>query len=811
MPSLTLGLIGDSGGGRYNSSRFYYFPGSGWLRKSSTGYGGANVNVNASGPAQFAVAELVRSKRPDHLLALGDLVYNTGASTLFDDEVGRLFNDYMAPYPPPRFSNPKGPYRSQEGKVVWPYDLYDFPNGFPNPETGGRGGSADGVNRFWPAPGNHEYYLRVDASETNISLDNSKSTIPNDAIIGQSSTAVPLPYLNYFGWQQRPELARQPGLSIGSADGTGNAGIYYKVSLGDDGTGRPLVDVFSIDTMRLLMNVGGKYPKFTDGFGSKVVSQQPDYNLDYDPSLRPSPTNSALTTAANSTLPGNGWQQFRWLRRELLQSRARWQVVMGHQPIYSSGEWDDGQPDDNISFPVLQKFLAGLPSGSLDAYVNGHAHYYQRVMESNDQGIGEGIPFITMGNSGRLLDTINETQYGDNVYQPRNWDGRLDAYMGVGNSKLKGSDPDGIPYSTTGVLPYLLDSDPITVGVSGAYGVEGDDGDLVGVTPGAYGFGFGGASLKVKRHSLLYRYEQPSIDDPAILENLDQETRLPALQGWDGLLPDDWRPRDPLTGLRSASLEDTAQIRLTFVPSDTGEVASVSLENAGSGYMASRDGGHTVDFEIRGNDAVTGNPLNPMDVAIVRLTFAGGALASADLLNDGSGYQYLGQVMQSGSSFGASIPFTEPQDAVVPINFSLLESWYAQPESNYRDSYLITETEARASLQNRQGGSAQLAVSIVGDGRKSRNQLRALAQPDQWTTGYSGSGQQRAYTRAQTGEIRIKDLDGNLLGRGELQNGLALVSLDTLPSDGELKILFGGDTTSSYLVNYRPSSTLVNV
>jgi hypothetical protein len=99
----------------------------------------------------------------------------------------------------------------------------------------------------------------------------------------------------------------------------------------------------------------------------------------------------------------------------------------------------------------------------------------------------------------------------------------------------------------------------------------------------------------------------------------------------------------------------------------------------------------------------------------------------------------------------------------------------------------------------------------VGDGRKSRNQLRALAQPDQWTTGYSGSGQQRAYTRAQTGEIRIKDLDGNLLGRGELQNGLALVSLDTLPSDGELKILFGGDTTSSYLVNYRPSSTLVNV
>ena len=810
MGSLTLGLIGDSGGSRYNSSRFYYSPDGGWLRKSTAGYAGANVNVNASGPAQEAVAERVRSRNPDHILALGDLVYNTGASTLLDDEIGRLFNDYIAPYPPPPFSNADGRYRTTRGATTWPYDLYNFPRGYPNPITGERGGSRDGVNRFWPTPGNHEYYLRANANETNISLDNPKSIIANDAIIGSSSTAVPLPYLDYFHWQQRPDQARQPGLTIGSADGSGNAGFYYKVSLGDDGHGQPLVDVFSIDSMRLVMNVGGQYPILTNGFGSQEVSKQPNYNLDYDPARQPNASNTALTTAANSNVPHNGWKQFRWLKRELLRSRAHWQLVIGHQPIYSSGQWGQGQPDDNISFPVLQKFLDALPPGSFDAYLNGHAHYYQRVLEGNNQGIGQGIPFITMGNSGRFLDSINETRYGDNVYEPRNWTGRLDAYMGVGNTKLKGSNPAGIPYASTGVRPYLLNSNPTTVGVAGAYAIQNQAGEAVGFSQGAYGFGFGGASIQAGRHSLLYRYQQPAIDDPAIRDNLAAATRLPALQGWGGLHSDDWRPHDPVTGLRSPSLAHTAQIRLSFVPSDNGEVASVSLNNSGSGYMASKGGNHSVDFEIRGNDSITGNPANPNDVAIVRLGFANGSLSTAELLNDGSGYQYLGQVMQSGASPGATVPFTEAQDAVVPINLSMMESWYEQPDSHYRDSYLITDTEARAVLQ-RQGSTAQLAVSIVGKGRQSRRQLRQLAQPDQWTTGYNGEAEQRAYRRAQQGSIRVRDAEGNLLGKGELENGIAQISLRSLPVAPDLQILFGGDSSSSYLVHYRPSTSWITL
>ena len=811
MGRLNLGLVGDSGGSRYNSSRFYYSPGGGWLRKSSTGYNGANINVNASGPAQEAVAQLVRQRKPDHLMALGDLVYNTGASTLLDDEVGRLFNDFIAPYPPPPFSKSNGAYRAIEGKKVWPYDLYNFPTGYPNPTHGNKGGSPDGVNRFWPTPGNHEYYLRANSTETNIGLDNPESTIPNDSIIGKSSTAVPLPYLDYFNWQQHPQKAKQSGLEIGSADGSGNTGFYYKVSLGADGTGKPLVDVFSIDSMRLLMNVGGKYPIFTNGFGSKKVSEQKDYNLAYDPTLKPNANNGALTAAANSLDSSNGWKQFRWLQRELRQSKARWQIVIGHQPIYSSGEWDKGQPDDNISFPVLQKFLAGLPKGSFDAYLNGHAHYYQRVLEGNDQGIGQGIPFITMGNSGRFLDSINETRYGDNVYTPRNWSDRLDAYMGVGNPKLTGTNPAGVLYSSTGVRPYLLDSDPTTVGVSGGYLLKNGEGKDMGFSPGAYGFGFGGASLKAGRHSLLYRYEQPPVEDPAIRDNLDPTTRLPALEGWDDLIEQDWRPRDPITGQRSSSLANTAQIRLIIIPSNNGEVASATVENGGSGYMSSHAGEHSVDFEIQGNDALTGNPLNPSDVAIVRLGFSNGSLTSTELLNAGSGYQTLGQVMQSGKSFGATVPFTEPQDAVVPINLSLMESWYELPDSAYQDSYLISDTRARGALRQGDNGKPELRISIVGRDKASRRQINRLTQTSNWTTGYSGEGPEQAYRVAQSGRIRVRDAQGRLLGKGDLEQGVAAIPLQSLPDERELEILFGGDSSSSYLINFRPSSSWISL
>ncbi len=812
MNRLRLGVIGDPGGSRYNSSRFYAYPGGGWRRKSSRGIDGANRNVNSSGPAQEAVAQQLRDRNPDAILGLGDFVYNTGTSTHFDEEVGRLYNDFLAPYPSPFYADPRGPYRQQPGRRLWPFDLYDSPNGYPDPRSGGPGGSPDGWNRFWPTPGNHEYYLRTGRSETNISLDTPGSTVPNRRVIGRSSTPVPQPYVDYFAWLRDPGLLPDgQKLRVGMADASGNRGIYYRVSLGEGSGGRPLVDVFSIDAMRLTMNVGGHYPSFTDGFGDAVLSSAPDTNLQYDPSLRPTAGNQALTAAVNSGDPHNGWRQFRWLRRELKRSEARWQVLIGHQPVYSSGEWGGRQPDDNLSSPVLQKFLAGLPRGSFDAYLNGHAHYYQRVLEGNAAGIGPGIPFITQGNGGRLLDSINETLYGESVYEPRNWQGRLEAYMGVGNPKLKGRSTEGIPYEQTGVQPYLLPSDPRTAGVSGGYLQTDERGEATGFTAGAYGFGFGSGTLEARDHSLLYRYGQSEVEDPALSDNLDPSSRLGVLKGWKDLRPGDWRPRDPITGQRSAALEHTAQIKIVLDPARRGRVAAVTPTNPGSGYMASRQGRHRVDLEIRGNDARGGPDGNPGDAAIVRLRFEDGALQSTELLHGGSGYRYLGQLQQAGDTPGATVPFTEPQSALVPLNLSLMESWYALPYRPYEDAYLITETQARARPVQAADGNGFLEVKVVGRDPEARRSLRRLSKPKGWSTGYSGEGPQRGYRQAQAGRIELRGEGGQPLAEAELSGGRARLALPPGLEGSRLEMHFGGDPFSSYLVNFLPSVTELTI
>ena len=93
---------------------------------------------------------------------------------------------------------------------------------------------------------------------------------------GVSSTAVPQPYVDYFPWLTDKSILQQSqrsSVSIGRADGTGNSGIYYKASLGDDGNGRALVDIFSIDAQRLIVNAGGKYPVKYNGFGAEIENE----------------------------------------------------------------------------------------------------------------------------------------------------------------------------------------------------------------------------------------------------------------------------------------------------------------------------------------------------------------------------------------------------------------------------------------------------------------------------------------------------------------------------------------------------------
>lgn len=829
MPSLKLGIVGDGGTNRLWSTRFYYSPGAGYQKGGfllKDGVTRTNQNISASGPMQQAVTNMVLSREPDHILNLGDMVYNTGASTLYEENVGRQFNQFMAPYPSPDFINPDGPYRQDIGDKVWPFDTYDYPNGYPNPTTGKPGGSQDGVNRFWPTIGNHEYYLRTSSQgEANISLHTFGSSVDNADIKGQTSTPAPQPYVDYFAWLKNPKLAKQSSLSVGSADITGNSGVYYKVSLSADNghqdkrsiNKQPLVDVFSIDTMRLIMNRGGKYPQFTDGFGpDKAAEKTETWNLEYDPTQEPTPDNKGITTAANSSDPYNGWTQFNWLKNELAKSKARWKVIIGHQPIYGSGG-SDGQLDDNVNNPELQRLLNGLPKGSFDAYLNGHAHFYQRTLESNDQGIGQGIPFIGLGSSGRILDAANPIKIGQSTYYPTyekegetDTPGNNDLFMAKGDSELEGTAQNGEAYKNTGFLPYLLKSDPRSVAISAGQVVK-DEKDIPIGWQSDYGFGFGGGLIRANSNSLLFEYQQPEIADPAIAENLEASTRLKALHGWGKLSKTDWQPRDPLTGEITSDLAHTAMLSLTFEPADDGQVAAVSVYNAGAGYMSTTKGNHSVDFEIRGNDPITGSRSNPNDAAIIRLSFANGSLSEASIVNDGSGYTNLGQVMQSKERGYNTVAFTENQVAVVPLNYSLVDTWYQAPaSSDYKDSYLIAETTAKTRVISSPSGKA-LEVKVAGKDEQTQKLLDRLARPSQWTTGYSGVGEQRSYRKAQNGTITIKNKGGAQISAVSLTDGVALIPMSSLPNDEPLEVVFGGDPASSYLVNFKPSSTFLEL
>lgn len=771
MAEFNFGIIGDPGNYRTNGTRFYYSPGGAWA---------GNKNISSIGPGQAAVGKLVQSFNNTDLISLGDLTYYTGASTLIDAANGLDYNNFMAPYPSPQYKS--SPYQQNIGDVVWPYDLYNYPDGFPNPVTGGVGGSGDGVNRFWPTIGNHDYGLRISYSETNVSLGSGNTAIP----VGPTSTPVPQPFIDYFGWLSNPSLLnKQTNVKIKKADGTGQSGIYYSVELGKQDNEAPLIEVFSLDAQRLMMNAGGYYD-LSDGYGTNDTQTAP-FNYSYDPTISyAAGTNSAAVLTSD---PSNGQDQFNWLTTALAGSKAKWKIIMGHQPIYSSGQWGKTQPDDHMSNPVLQRVLNALPKGSFDAYINGHSHYYQRVLEGNNQGIGQGIPFITNGNSGRILYAINQTSYGDSVYSPSTPGLTQAVYNGVGS---KAGD----------ISPYLLSSNPTTVGVSGGYFTTSTglyNGSKNGFTDGAYGYGFGGQDAQANDGYLFFNYKQTDVEDPAIIENLSPSTANIILTGWNGLTKDDWKPA-LTSGMTSAQvLSATAQFSITI---DTnGKISSLGVTQAGNGYMQSKGGNHIVDFEIRGNDSYTSGIPNPNNYAIATLTFTSGKLINATLKSPGLGYDYLAQANLA-TDFGNTVPFSTPVTDIIPINASLLESWYTLPYDDYQDWYLITNTSAEAKAE-KSGNFGSVNVLITPSTDAAKN----LINTTPITTGYSGIGQQQKYTRPQIGIASVVDSQGNTVGEGNIVNGVTSFTLSTRPAPGVATIKYSGDSTSSYLTNFKSSST----
>ena len=64
--------------------------------------------------------------------------------------------------------------------------------------------------------------------------------------------------------------------------------------------------------------------------------------------------------------------QLPWLEQELSRSDAKWKVVFGHHPIYSSGRYGTNQAFIKSLTPLFQKHGVQL-------YINGHDHNYERT------------------------------------------------------------------------------------------------------------------------------------------------------------------------------------------------------------------------------------------------------------------------------------------------------------------------------------------------------------------------------------------------------------------------------------------------
>ena len=779
--NFSAALISDTGGPAASATTFYYNIGSA---------GGGFNPTNSFGPGPQAVSQLVQGWKPKQLLAIGDLAYNAGGSTLLDISIGQYYNNFIHPYPSPLYL--QKPYTTINNTAVkanqkaWPYNVYDFPKGFPNPITGTRGGSPDGRNRFWGSLGNHDYGMAIGYGQVGLTpydFSGNETGTP----VGKSSNTSLESFIDYFTpFLENPSLLGRDSkrLNVGKVDRSGNSGAYYSISFGGT-TEQPLIEFFMLDTERLYINAGfedwnptgQKEKNLATGRYENAVGSEANFSLTYDPS-----NPLSLAKPNTTTDPNNGFDQFTWLRQSLENSNANWKVITGHHPVYASGRWSDRQPDDHMSNAYLQRLLNALPEGSFDAYYNGHDHYYERVLESKSGGIGLGIPFITNGNSGRNLSKKIQVPYGVSVYEPTNYD----------TSRFQ-TNPNA------DALPYLLDSGPLEVASSGLGG-NGNKEENNNFSNGLYGYGFGATKLDARQNYMLFQYEEAPIVDPAIANHL--EGGKAAEKGFQGTSASDWIP-NPDGPFRGKS--DLAQFKLII---NNGVVTGVELLNGGSGYMTSKGGDHTVKgFNIYGNNI---NSLKPWkQTAQADLTFSGGILSAVMLTDGGKGYGLAVQSAAENNDATSTDQLTIDQKIVVALNYNLDEIQYLVRDTNlYSDFYMITDSQAVVELIGKSGTAGTLRVRVEAADKRARTLLKDQLQI---TTGYSGNGSQSFSPNAQDGDFIIYHKD-KILAQGNLDDGSWVGAVAQLPkANSKLMVNFAGDPITSYNVNFKPSNTKAKV
>ena len=83
-------------------------------------------------------------------------------------------------------------------------------------------------------------------------------------------------------------------------------------------------------------------------------------------------------------------EQLAWLEQALSRSRARWRIVYGHHPLYSTGKRHGGDAG------LRKKLESLLTDEGVQVVLAGHDHIYQRF---HPQG---GIVYFVCGSSGKL-------------------------------------------------------------------------------------------------------------------------------------------------------------------------------------------------------------------------------------------------------------------------------------------------------------------------------------------------------------------------------------------------------------------------
>lgn len=805
---LNLALIGDQGVYRVQGHTWYY-------QFKYMADGSYDVADAPNGPAEEATAHMVWGWKPNEVVILGDGVYNLGASSHIDDNIGQFYNQYMSPYPSPIYAgafevpqidpvtglpvvgpakDPAVPYVVNPssgvfdiGRKEWVvtntdvtagpkdpgshdfYILYNYPNGYPNPENPNlRGGSADGINHLWYTIGNHDWNFPdyTNKQPNVITQGYTPGILGYNENEPEVTYAAPNSVVDYFSWMQKPSTAAVPSLEIGNVDQYGDTGNYYTVTWGKTADNRPLVRLISIDVNRIVQDA--KQGEFSTFDPSIPAGSQKIYNL-RDPSS-PESRDSV-------------YEQYLWFKDVLQKDNAEWTIVIGHQPAYGSGEppkivnGKSYPQDEGTNAPVL-KFLAADTEHKIDMYMNGHAHYYERVMESAyaENGLGLGVPSITVGGGGKNLDVLRYV-------------GVLDPIFSKDYIKLN---PQLEADLNKGVLP---DTNPLRIAQLGIQKDSRSDPNDLTVKDGHYGFG--ASKIDVNSDYLYYRYQSAKVSDPAFVEALTKA----GVQN-----PESWSPKkaaqiEIVVGMYqdgSSSMvapfdpKTQGELFKSYRPTGNEGVYSVKILDAGEGYPTD-SGVVSINMQLPGGSS-------EQNGAILKLTFSEGKLiGQPQIVDPGKGYW---------GTYFAIKEINEAKSMLLTLDTDLTKTLYpekvfpgAEQQSDYYDYFLSTDTKIDSDLIVLNGKPVGLAFSVQPSNHKAEVYLDENPAP--------GLDIYRSFVPNQ-GSVTAIDSTGAVVGETALKGKVIDLLQFTKTPVGPVTLSFSGDTIDAYVVEFNKSAAVVD-